>query len=475
MLFFIALLLFISIPATIELWGQGSHYTTLALGLSICLGLIFIIKVFTPKKKGNTIKKKEGIDKKNTTVYGASEKVTVQEVALPNFKKNSTSETASPNSHPLHIKNLDLLGKDTIISQEPDTHPKLYQRFGTILDWNLPGFQSLFHSLDLGSASKNEQGPHAPNPFELIYKNLSEESKIQEYKNSNHVSSLFFLENLESLSNPENFLKGMLVSLAEYMKSCNLSVSLRDREGLYHKVLQFSGSLFISEKNRLLEGEEWASLIENIEKGKYVVLESGEEFVFPLPSRFGLLGLLHFCSNEKGNPISPNTLEKIWTQIKFFGETLYQLCIYESLTIEPESTLYNALCFQKELSSALAESIELRQFTPKLYTEAFKQLVLLQIDGPQESKDFLLLGKALRELFPFPARLFRLSKNLFAILLHKRDSDEIHQRAMHLLKGSENKRILTIRLGWAGIEPQITNLQEWFEQARNNMKIMKPL
>ena len=322
--------------------------------------------------------------------------------------------------------------------------------------WNLPGFQSILAPFKRG-LSVDE--------FNLLeWEAMYSNSSILP-SSSNHVYSFpSFRSHCQGLSNLEAFVKEMLLSLSEYLPSCSVSACLRSRARKYHLFLQFSGSVFFSEKNTAMEGKSWQEIIERIEKGEYVILNEGKDLAFPLASRFGPLGFLHFrceeaLSEKEGE--RKEILEKIWYAIRKYGESLLQATIYERSIRDPESSLLSGMRFQEDLAREMACRLE-RNIPCRLI------LTLLRGEAKQESISFL--SQKLSLLFPFPQRVYRIAQNLFPIL-DTRGTQET-KKALSELKAScslhENSPF-DLSIGSAVPALDLDNPQEWFEEAQKEL------
>ena len=318
--------------------------------------------------------------------------------------------------------------------------------------WNLPGFQSLLHPSSF-SIPVSEF-----NPWENFYK---EEKGSASHEGLDWQLRAFpdFSGHIESMSNIEAFVRIMLSSLAKHLGPSLISAYLRNRSGEYYLILRHRGKLFVSEKNNRIEKEKEERFIQCVEKGEYLILENETEAVFPLPSRFGPMGLLHF-QKEKG-VIKEEILKKLWYEIRKYGENLLQACIYERLTVEPESTLLNGMRFQEDLR---------RETACRLEKNIPTHLVLLQFHSEPDSKLSAFFGQTLRQRFPFPARLYRITALLFAALISQNAVKKLEIMLMEFLTLVSREYPFELSLGSALPDYALKSPEEWFCLAQSNME-----
>ena len=563
MVYIVLPLFLISVFFDIELWQEKSPYTLLSFFVSLILGIIFINRLIkfwqrVPKvlNKNNN---KFNYNNKFDITYNSPDN---QHFGISkNADNNLFNDTKNPDNQHLNsgnspdnqhfdkatnpTKNLYNQQINTGLpysSSESNTFRNKNNKFG--FDWSLPAFIPLIDTINT-LISRNKFSADDFNPINLpnnIWVNFYNKFKREEEKFNEKSKNNFLLfniigaQNLDYFSNPESFLKAMLVSLAEYLNPCILKVSLRDKNFNYFQVLEFSGNLFVSEKEKILDENTWKNIFENIEKGKFIISETEDELFFPIPTTFGPIGLLHFQLLNKEKITSKKLIEKIWLEIRKFGQLFYERCIFEMLSIDPESSLKNILSFQNDLSYAFAENIEqlkensnfkklkqliLIQFTPKddtsnenntvknlEYDSEYSPEIIPEIkseinfkinleknpknnpknnpeynpeinsekileNNPEKflenlSEDFYLISKSLRELFVFPARIYRISANTIAIILINIENKEIYEKALILLK-LLNKKNIKINLGLAEFSLEYTNIQDWILEAQSNL------
>ena len=324
--------------------------------------------------------------------------------------------------------------------------------------WNLPGFQSLLPPSTEG-ISIDEFNP-------LKWENFYSDSAAPRFS-SKHTYSFPSLgigthsQGLSSLNNLEAFVKEMLISLAEFLDPCSVSACLRSPKGKYHLFLQFSGNIFFSERSTEMEGDSWQEIIKRIETGEYVILNEGKELAFPLTSRYGPLGFLHFrCEDsldDKDN--KKEILEKLWYTIRKYGESLLQACIYEQSTRDPESTLFNGMRFQEDLC---------REMACRLEKNVPSHLILIMLQGETNSETIAFCGRNLALLFPFPQRVYRIGQNLFSIIDTRSWEDLKISLSEFRVRVQENFSF-DISFGSAIPALDLSTPQEWFEQAQKGL------
>ena len=326
--------------------------------------------------------------------------------------------------------------------------------------WNLPGFQSLLSPFKKGLSVDefnplnwqelySNAGPGVSDPAETPFKHIYSFPSFGAYG--------------QSLSNIEAFVKEMLVSLSEYLAPCSVSACLRSRTGKYHLFLQFSGSVFFSEKNTAMEGKAWERIIKRIEKGEYVILNEGKDLAFPLPSRFGPLGFLHFRCEEAffETKEDKEKLGRLWYSIRKYGESLLQASIYERSIRDPESSLLNGIRFQEDLAREMACRLE-RNLPCRLI------LVLLGGKGKEDSEAISALAQKLSLLFPFPQRVYRIAQSLFSIL-DTRPLAELEKKLSELKTSLYGSSSLELSFGSALPALELSKTQEWFEEAQKGI------
>ena len=368
-----------------------------------------------------------------------------REVSEPNAVKERQAENKVPSDHKP--------AKMEAPSMPPSTPPFEQER------WNLPGFQSLLRPFRKGISADE---------FNLVKWEsfYSDSSPSQSSSKQNYAFPALSLEKhgqaLGSLNNLEAFVKEMLISLSEYLAPCSVSACLRSRSGKYHLFLQFSGSVFFSEKNTEMEGGSWQAVIQRIETGEYVVLNGGQDIAFPLPSRFGPLGFLHFrCEEALANKDDKkDILEKLWYAIRKYGESLLQACIYEQSTKDPESTLFNGMRFQEDLN---------REMACRLERNIPCHLILVMLHGKVNAEALAACSKNLLLLFPFPQRVYRIGQSLFGIL-DTREAQGLKTKLSELRVSMQQTYGLELSFGSAIPVLELGSPQEWFEQAQKALE-----
>ncbi len=320
------------------------------------------------------------------------------------------------------------------------------------LNWNLPGFQSLLRPFT-GKLSADQFSP-----WEHFYNDFPKQNF------SDQLTSYSFPYSIEMTMNIDSFFRFMLNSLAERLGPGCASVCLRNQQGDYYLVLQHSGSLFVREKNTKLSSSAWQKIISSIEMGNYVSLRDGEELAFPLPTRFGPLGLLHF---RRESPLTnPQILEEIWPEIRKYGENLFQACIYEQACTDQQSTLYNGMRFQEEL---------IHEMDSRLQKTVPTQLILVQFTKNYDDTAVPLCGKAIRHCFAAPARAFRIGYPLYSVLAASDlDLTEIRKKLLELVSLVQTKYAIELQVGSAILSSDLNSPQAWFEAAKSSL-VSEPL
>ena len=542
MVYIVLPLFLFSILLDIELWQEKSPYTLLSFFVSLILGIIFINRLIKfwqkkiPNKNNNPDNQrfKDASNPDNRRFGDTSShdnqrlnKAESHDNHRFNDAKNHYSQRVSGDKNLIkNLYNQQIKTGSPYKSTESNTFKNKNNKFG--FDWSLPAFIPLIDTVNT-LISKNKFTADDFNPINLpnnnwvnIYNNFKKEDERlnEKSKNKAQIFNIIGAQNIDYFSNPESFLKAMLVSLAEYLNPCILKVSLRDKNFNYFQVLEFSGNLFVSEKEKLLEENTWKNIFENIEKGKFIISETEDELFFPIPTTFGPIGLLHFQLLNKEKVTSKKLIEKIWLEIRKFGQLFYERCIFEMLSVDPDSSLKNILSFQNDLSYAFAENIE--QLKENSNFKKLKQLILIQFfsqdytsneNNPDKNLDydsennleynlennpenypeynsennprnnleynpeklteeFYLISKSLRELFVFPARIYRISANTIAIILIKIENKVVYEKGLILLE-LLNKKNIKIKLGLAEFSLEYANIQNWILEAQNNLYEIK--
>ena len=355
-----------------------------------------------------------------------------------------------------HLKNT-REDPDEIIPQEPKEFPASFPKETSFEQerWSLPGFQSVFCPIRKVSS-------HDFNPYGQYHGGTSSRASLHQLQ---YYDFTEMADCIDSMNSIESFVKRMLIGLvdkvssyfsAEYTNPSSATACLRNQEGDYYSVLQYSGRMFVSQKTApLKDSSSWERIIHAAEKGNYLVLRNGEEMVFPLVSQAGTLGLIHLHLQA---PISDrNLLKQLWEQIRKYGEQLLHVCVYERTHTDPESTLFNGIRFQEDLSRETARRGE-KSIPP--------QLILIQIKGKLNQESSLLYGMLLRKTFPFPASAYRIGREFFAILTAEIPSEGIDISLEMFLAQTRQRERIHLCAGSAVPGREIRTPQDWFLQAQ---------
>ena len=316
--------------------------------------------------------------------------------------------------------------------------------------WNLPGFQSLLRPF-AGKVSADEF-----NVWNMLY-------PTTDNSNFSLNNSYFFLDlrfSSDEISNLEAFVKGMLLYLSENIGPCSIDAFLRDKKGDYHHYLQYSGNLFFSEKNRKIGNDSyWKRVIKDVESKNYVVVKQKKEWIFPIPSRFGPLGFLHICCEEalSMDNNEHDILKKLWYIIRKYGETLLQICIYEQSVVDTESGFFNGIRFQEDLR---------REMASKLENNNPNNLLLIELSGELTQLAISSSARQLRQLLPYPIRIYRIGQNILSIFINESLSKWGPQLAA-FKEYTHNNHNIEVSYGSALLDDKIDYPQEWFVQAQN--------
>ncbi len=336
--------------------------------------------------------------------------------------------------------------------------------------WNMPGFQDLWRPFAL--IQKKQEGPshkkhreesnaplsYAPwEHYDAYYNNKKKKSYPDLYQFSDasdyQISGYDF----------QSFLKEMLISLSESLQPCVTSLCMKDKQGDYHLVLQRSGNLFVTERKAKLQGPAWAAFIKRIEQGQYIAFTDSNRFAFPLISRFALLGnangntlgFLHFeCKTALRQP--ELMIEELWYKIRRYGERLLQLCLYEEASVDSESRLWNGLRFQEDMSYETAQH---------QHSKNSNQLLLLELGARPEPGAMIYVSQALREVFPLPAKLYRIGEKLLAILTSEQSHKKRQSQLEHFRSALQKRRPIAFRAGMAAFGPDACSSQDCFRKA----------
>lgn len=368
---------------------------------------------------------------------------------------------------PLNAEEEQLLRQKLASLEEEDHHTERYEFEQE--RWNLPGFQSVMQPL----RNKIRPDDLDLDSFATAGKarGVGKTREVGDSHGFDNHSSLFdfryyrFHEQPgfpEQVADIESFAKGFLTAVTDLADHATATLFLRNRRGKYHATLRRSGSIFIS--GAALGVEPVGShLVQQLEEGRYVVMDEGHEIYFPVPCRqtsvdgTAILGLIRLKSDR---PLyNAETLAAAWYEIRKFGESLFQARVFEEAVSDPESTLHNGLTFHRDL---------MHEYSLKREIKNGRMLSLIRFRGRSNPESVQLFGLGLRSFFAAPFRLYRIASDVFAVLGPQLPVEDLERRLGDFLEFVREQEPVDANAGCAllmddGAGPSAA--YDWFRQA----------
>src|SRR5690606_21215900 len=181
----------------------------------------------------------------------------------------------------------------------------------------------------------------------------------------------------------------------------------------------------------------------------------GLQILFPVLAGTTLLGCLEYNAHRPA--FNQRDVQHVWTEVRKFGEQLYQAKLFEQASFDPESTLRNGVSFYNDLNHEFSLAPALR---------SWRALVLIQSIGRTTLSEMPVLGPLLTECFDGPQfRLYRIAGDAVAILGRTIGEQELEQRLAAFLERSGEHAPADVAAGYADLVSQTRSPQHWFDCA----------
>ena len=279
---------------------------------------------------------------------------------------------------------------------------------------------------------------------------------------------LFIMQNYRFDDNPDfpgkladldGFAKAFLRRLSDQFVPEEVLLFLRNNRGRYRARLQLRGTTFVS--GAALENGENGDLDEAIFKelneGHSVFQGEGRTIYFPVLSARGMIGVLRYTGVRA--LYKKDELARLWTQIKKFGDQLFQARVYEQTAVDQTSTLLNGLQFHNDLKY---------EFHLKNILQNRRGLGLIAFGDETRSArpaDMRIPGLALRGLLPEKFHNYRIAADVFAFIGPALSASELEEYCAEYLAYLRKYREIDIAVGYALLEDWMGTAQEWFDSA----------
>lgn len=310
--------------------------------------------------------------------------------------------------------------------------------------WNLPGFLSALapvrrrlHATEFDPAAQFERAQDAGDG-------------LFNFRYYRYHDAPGFPENASDL---ESFSKSFLNAALDAVGRGEATLYLRNRSGQYRACLRRLGGVYISGA-ALDESELSPQIIRRFEEGKYLALEDGRTLYFPVPSRYGALGAMRLTSSEP--LLNPELIARVWFEIRKYGETLLQACIFEQATSDPASAAGNGFLFQRDLKLEFSLRREWRDR---------RALWIVRFTGRSRLERADQYGYALRSELAPPCRLYRIAADAFAGLGPELPESELDRRFAAALARIREREAVDIAIGCAILEEDVSSSSDWFRRA----------
>lgn len=310
--------------------------------------------------------------------------------------------------------------------------------------WNLPGF--------LSALAPVRRRLHADefDPAAQLERSMDSGDGLFNFRYYRYHDTPGFPDNASDL---ESFSKSFLNATLDAAGRGEATLYLRNRSGRYRACLRRLGGVYISGA-ALEESELSPHIIRRFEEGKYLALEDGRTLYFPVPSRYGALGAIRLTSSEP--LLNPELIARVWFEIRKYGETLLQACIFEQATSDPASATGNGFLFQRDLKLEYSLRREWRDR---------RALWIVRFTGRSRLERADQYGYALRSELAPPCRLYRIAADAFAGLGPEIPESELDRRFTAALARIREREAVDIAIGCAILEEDVSSSSDWFRRA----------
>lgn len=324
-----------------------------------------------------------------------------------------------------------------------DEDPELEQE-----RWNLPGFLSM-------------QNVHPPEAlvrpdFPLIFS-----SEERDAPGSPHEDRLEFFafrdfpEDIHSFSDIEVFCKQFLRETEVWYPDANATIYLVGNGNAFRPVLEKRRSLYLS--GDAIEDELPTDVAGRIFGGNPVLDDEGNTLYFPMLSNTVVIGVLKISS--EGSLYNRDRMADAWMGIKRFSAFLYHAKLFEQVTKDAQSTLYNGMQFQKDLK----ETAQMRE-----YFHVPFHLLLLQFRWKKQTEPGFT-GVSLRAFFS-EGKYYRISKDVYAILSPFTSGEKFQHTMVQYYEYLKSADIRMIAAGGSVLRFDIARDSDWFRRARMSLQ-----
>ena len=132
-------------------------------------------------------------------------------------------------------------------------------------------------------------------------------------------------------------------------RTCELILYLRNRKGALKPYMRMRGDVFLfAGAADVMAPPIEAEVVERLSRDESIFARDARQVLFPVAGAGELLGCLCYMADK---PVyNRNEVGEIWTEVRKFGEQLYQAKVFEQATFDPESTLRNGASFYNDLN-----------------------------------------------------------------------------------------------------------------------------
>ncbi len=310
--------------------------------------------------------------------------------------------------------------------------------------WNLPGFLSALAPI------RRRLNAAEFDPAAQFERALDASDGLFNFRYYRYHDAPGFPDNAADL---ESFSKSFLNATLDAAGRGEATLYLRTRSGRYRACLRRLGGVYISGA-ALQESELSPHIIRRFEEGKYLALEDGCTLYFPVPSRYGALGAMRLTASEP--LLNPELIARVWFEIRKYGETLLQACIFEQATSDPASATGNGFLFQRDLKLEFSMRREWRDR---------RALWIVRFTGRSRLERADQYGYALRSELAPPCRLYRIAADAFAGLGPEIPESELDRRFAAALARIREREAVDIAIGCAILEEDVSSSSDWFRRA----------
>ena len=330
--------------------------------------------------------------------------------------------------------------------------------------WNLPNFQftdfSPQESIRKQNLSLVEQfyGLKKDSDFQFY---LSQNENIPRAKQGIYERDLG--SEFERGINIESFAKSVLEELRKYIPNVESILYLRNASGNFEGILKKKANFFISGDSI----DNWQiseKMTKKLAAGYYIssLSDNKQQYLLPLLSSEGLMGFIFvlesYSTDEKIN------WENLLFELNRYGKMLLHAFIYEQATSDKESSLLNSMRFRDDLWQHVSMSSETIHKWQLLLFRFSSKTKKGQNTGAEDI-DTRLYGTSLRRVFPLPARAYRITANICAVITPSYKEPALQKKLKLFSEYCNQEKSTFFHLGTAKLSEEIRHPREWFGRA----------